>query len=32
MAMGMVNIENIKFFPLKIMSKAKDVTQVGPEK
>jgi hypothetical protein len=32
MSMGMVNIENIKFFLSKIMSKAQDVTQVGPEK
>jgi hypothetical protein len=32
MAMGMVNIENIKFFLPKIISKIEDVTQVGPEK
>jgi hypothetical protein len=32
MAMGMVNIENIKFFLSKILSKVKNVVQVGSEK
>jgi hypothetical protein len=32
MAVGVVNIENIKFFLSKIMGEVEDVTQVDPEK